>query len=82
LLHGKLKYVEGLGAYFILLNKLTGNQLDSDIVFVKLVLSILAVSTFDYTFYTNTASINLENIKAVLCIQDMYIELAWRYLND
>jgi hypothetical protein len=105
LLHGKLKYLGGLGTCFILRHvglfdtaafyqnaelvygsttlsagKLASNQLDSDIVFIKMVLSILAFSTFDYTFYTNTAPINLENIKAVLRIQDRYIELAWRYL--
>jgi hypothetical protein len=45
-----------------------------------LALSILVFSTLDYTFYTNTAPVNLKNIKAVLHIQDMYAELAWRYL--
>ncbi len=88
LLHGKLKYLGGLGTCFILRHvglfdtaafyqnaeliygsttlsagKLASNQLDSDIVFIKMVLSILAVSTFDYTFYTNTAPINLFSLQ-------------------
>ncbi|CAF1603905.1 unnamed protein product [Rotaria magnacalcarata] len=105
LIYGRLKYLGGIGACFILSHvklfdnpafysaseavygspameagKATCNLIDSDVVFVKLGLSILAFSTFDYTFYTNTETSNLENITAVLRIQDMYIELAWRYL--
>jgi hypothetical protein len=55
-------------------------QLDFDGTFVKLVLALLVFSTFHYIYYTNMAPDNLINIKAVLCIQDMYAELAWRYL--
>lgn len=55
-------------------------QIDSDIVFVKLALTILLFSTFDYTAYTNSAANCLHDVKAVLRIQDAYVELAWRYL--
>ncbi|CAF4430682.1 unnamed protein product [Rotaria socialis] len=105
LIHGRLKYLGGIGVCFILSHiklfdnpvfysaseavygspamqagKATCDLIDSDVVFVKLGLSIIGFSTFDYTFYTNTETINLENITAVLRIQDVYIELAWRYL--
>jgi hypothetical protein len=56
------------------------DQLDFDSTFIKLVLALLVFSTFHYIYYTNMAPDNLINIKAVLVIQDMYTELAWRYL--
>ncbi len=56
------------------------DQLNFDGTFFKLVLALLTFSTFDYINYTNKAPVNLINIKVVLCIQDMYTELAWRYL--
>lgn len=56
------------------------NQFDSDYTFIKLILAIISFSTINYTFYTDNNQVNLMNIKAILFIQDMYIELAWRYL--
>jgi len=58
----------------------TIDQLDSDGTLVKLMLALLAFSTFDYIYYTNIAPDNLLNMKEVLRIQNMYTELAWRYL--
>lgn len=56
------------------------DQLDSDTIFIKLALALLAFSTFNYTYYTNTPPNNLINVKAILYIQDTYTELIWRYL--
>jgi hypothetical protein len=56
------------------------DQLNFDGTFVKLVLALLTFSTYNYTYYKNMAPDNLIDIKAVLVIQDMYTELAWRYL--
>jgi hypothetical protein len=53
---------------------------DSDIIFVKLILIIIAFSTTNYTIYTNTTPINLIDIKTIIHIQDTYTELTWRYL--
>jgi hypothetical protein len=53
---------------------------DSDIVFVKLILTIMAFSTTNYTVYTNTPPLILNDIKTILHFQDIYIELAWKYL--
>jgi len=58
----------------------TIDLLDSDGTVVKLILAMLTFSTFDYTYYTNIAPVNLVNIKAVLHIQNMYSNLTWRYL--
>ncbi len=46
-----------------------------DIPFLKLALAIISFSSFDYTINEN-----LTNPKRILRIQDMYIELTWRYL--
>ena len=56
------------------------DQLDSDSIFIKLALALLTFSTFNYISYTNTPPENLMNTRAVLNIQDTYIELMWRYL--
>ncbi|CAF4140081.1 unnamed protein product, partial [Rotaria sordida] len=56
------------------------DQLDPDNTFIKLILSILAFSTTNYTVYKKNMPINLTNIKGILSIQDMYTDLTWRYL--
>ncbi|CAF3625536.1 unnamed protein product [Rotaria sp. Silwood1] len=56
------------------------NQLNFDSTFFKLLLALIVFSTFNYTYYLNVAPINLMDIKKVLSIQNMYAELAWRYL--
>ena len=56
------------------------NQLDFDLTFLKLILSILAFSTNNYTVYTNANAINLVNTKSIIHIHDRYVELAWRYV--
>ncbi len=61
-------------------SKRTGVQLDSDVVFTKLILTVLIFSTPDYVYYTNTPPSNLKDMKTILHFQEMYIELAWRYL--
>jgi len=58
----------------------TVELLDSDGTLVKLVLALLTFSTFNYVYYTSHTPVNLLNINAVLCIQDRYTELIWRYL--
>jgi len=68
------------GSGAIMGTKLILNRLDSDMIFVKVALSILAFSTINYTVYKNTIPVNLTNVKIILRIQNMYIELAWRYL--
>jgi hypothetical protein len=56
------------------------DQLDFDSTFVKLVLALLSFSTFHYVYYTSNTPGNLENIKIVSRIHDMYAEIIWRYL--
>ncbi|CAF2909536.1 unnamed protein product [Rotaria sp. Silwood2] len=56
------------------------DQFDSDDTFIKLIFAILAFSTINYTVYRKNTQTNLTNIKAILPIQDMYTDLAWRYL--
>ena len=60
--------------------KRVNDQFDSDDTFCKIILAILAFSTISYTVYNENVQTNLINIKAILPIQDMYTELAWRYL--
>jgi hypothetical protein len=68
------------GSDVMLSIKPINNTYDSDITFIKLILSILAFSTIHYTIYTNTSPINLTNLKLIIHIQDTYTELTWRYL--
>jgi hypothetical protein len=68
------------GSETLAAGKRTGEQIDLDIIFVKLTLAIILFSTLDNTVYMNTAPVNLENVHAVLRIQDTYTDLAWRYL--
>jgi len=56
------------------------DQLDPDDTFIKLILAILSFSTLNYTVYTKFDQTNLINTKAILSIQDIYTELAWRYV--
>ncbi|CAF3126999.1 unnamed protein product [Rotaria sp. Silwood2] len=56
------------------------SQLNFDSTFFKLLLALVVFSTFNYTYYTNVAPINLKDTTTILHIQNMYAELAWRYL--
>ncbi|CAF1218385.1 unnamed protein product [Rotaria sordida] len=60
--------------------KRLSTQLDFDMIIKKLLLAIVSFSTINLIGYTNISSINLSNIKQILHIQDIYIELLWRYL--
>ncbi|CAF0971698.1 unnamed protein product [Rotaria sp. Silwood1] len=64
----------------IVLIKRVIDQFDSDVTFIKLILAILAFSTINYTVYRKNILINLTNVTAILPIQDLYTDLAWRYL--
>ena len=68
------------GSETLAASKRTSDLIDLDIIFVKLTLAIVLFSTLDYTVYMNTVPVNLQNLQAVLRIQDTYTELAWRYL--
>lgn len=59
----------------------TGSRLDSDMVFVKLILSSLMFSTFHLTDFHLENSLNLHDVRTAVRIQDRYIELAWRYMT-
>lgn len=59
----------------------TGSRLDSDMVFVKLILSSLMFSTFHLTDFNLEHSMNLHDVRTAVRIQDRYIELAWRYMT-
>ena len=63
----------------IVSNRVT-DQFIFDSTFIKVILALLAFSTFDYTYNKNIAPVNLINFKAILRIQDMYTTLTWRYL--
>lgn len=51
-----------------------------DARFFKLALAIVCFSTFDYAVYENISTEHPRNIKRIIEIQDMYIDLTWRYL--
>lgn len=57
------------------------DQLDPDDTFIKLILAALAFSTINYTVYRKNSQIYIPNIKAILPIQDMYTDIAWRYIS-
>jgi hypothetical protein len=70
------KAIENLFGKVILIT----NQLFSfDSLFMKLSFSMICFSSFDYTIYESISTHNLTNVKSILQIQDLYIELAWRY---
>lgn len=51
-----------------------------DFVFVKLCLVILILIPIDHTYYADTKPIYLNDGKTIFHIQNLYIELTWRYL--
>ena len=53
---------------------------DSDLTFVKLILSITAFSTTNYALYLNGPPVTFVDVKTIVRIQDSYTELVWRYL--
>lgn len=55
-------------------------NLDLDNTFIKIMIAIISFSTLNYTVYTTESTLQTMNIKAILKIQDMYIEIAWLYL--
>ena len=58
----------------------TNKLLCFDVPFVKLALGMICFSSYDYTIDGNLPTPHLTNIKRIVEVQDMYIELAWRYL--
>lgn len=56
------------------------NQFNFDSTFFQLILGILSFSTFNHTYYKNFPPNNLMDNNKVLSIQNIYIELAWKYL--
>jgi hypothetical protein len=62
-----------------LTNRLIGKA-DRDETFIKLGIAIFAFSTTNCSNYTNIGCNYLKNIKDILRIQDMYVEVAWKYL--
>lgn len=51
-----------------------------DVLFLKLSLTIICFSTFDYVIYENQSANHLLHLQHVTEIQNLYIDLAWRYL--
>lgn len=56
------------------------NQFDSDLTFIKIMLAVISFSTIKYTVYTTDSRFGTVNIQNLLRNQDMYTDLAWRYL--
>ena len=56
------------------------DQFDPDITLLKIIFSIISLFTSNYTIYENTPLSYLENGKTVIQLQDIYIDLVWRYL--
>lgn len=56
------------------------HRLDFDMMIIKLLLVILSFSTINLSMDSKTPSSNLSNIKEILRIQDIYIDITWRYL--
>ncbi|UJR07777.1 hypothetical protein I4U23_012060 [Adineta vaga] len=69
------------GSCAISMNKKLFTRLDHfDVLFLKLSLLIICFSTFDHVIYEKQSADNLTNIKQIMKNQDIYIDLAWRYL--
>ena len=64
----------------VALTKRLIDHLDPDMMFLKIMISIVAFFTSNYTMYPSTPFTHLKDMKAVLRIQDAYTELVWRYL--
>ncbi|CAF1205213.1 unnamed protein product [Adineta steineri] len=57
------------------------DQLDPDIIFVKIICAVIAFLVSNYTVYSSeTVSHNLPDAIKIIRVQDMYTELVWRYL--
>ena len=67
-------------AYLVTFARRLPQRLKFDVIVMKMLLAILSFSTFRYTVYPSTSSGNLSNVQEILCIQDRYIDLTWRYL--
>jgi hypothetical protein len=68
------------GSIVMNLTKRLLNEVDRDITFVKLGIAMFAFSTTNCASYTNVGLDYLKNIKDILRIQNMYAEVAWKYL--
>ena len=68
------------GVETLAMGRRTLTLLDVDIPFLKLALALISFSTFDLTIYEGSPADVLLDTRQVLRIQDVYIELAWRYL--
>jgi hypothetical protein len=64
----------------IILIKRLIEQLDPDIIFVKILFGLISFLISNYTFYNNIPADHLRDSKKIMDIQDMYTELVWRYL--
>jgi len=51
-----------------------------DLSFIKLSFGIILFSSYDYLIHENISIKYLKNIKELIQIQNIYIELAWKYL--
>ena len=56
-------------------------QLDPDTIFIKILVTIITFSTINLTKYLGKRGEHLGHMKSLLAIQDMYVDLAWRYLT-
>lgn len=56
------------------------HRFDFDMIMMKLLLGILSFSTIHLTMDSKTSSWNLLNVKEIVRIQNIYIDIAWRYL--
>ena len=65
---------------FTVFAKWMTNQLDPDETFVKLVLAIVAFSTTHSIVHVQPISSNLIDAKRIFSIQNICVELTWRYL--
>jgi hypothetical protein len=64
----------------IVLIKRLIEQLDQDLIFIKILFGLTSFLISNYTFYNNIPAEYLRDSKKIMDIQDMYTELIWRYL--
>jgi hypothetical protein len=78
---GFVKTVEDIyGSVVMNLTKRLIDNVDPDIIFVKLGIAMFAFSTTNCASYPNVGLDHLRNIKNILRIQNRYAEVAWKYL--
>ena len=65
---------------FIHFAKRLVEHLDSDVVFLKIIVALMSFFTSNYTVYIHEPPTNLDNAISIFHLENIYSDLVWRYL--